>query len=239
VEKILAGNFDQSVIDALTAAGLDPEKFKALAPVISGMSNWDQLTSNFQSNGRLTDTMRQALLQFGGSAGQTAVSRYDQGFNTISSQLLADTKAAMDQAYQNQVKGLLGDLTDAENRTTSEITRLTDAVTTQFDAVGNKIADAIAAAATAVSAEIDVMLHNLKTGNTVTDTTGGNTGTVPGGNGGDTVPDNPDTGGKGDLPPITVNINGDVYGNADFDARVAQAVTAAWRNGGFAYMRTS
>jgi hypothetical protein len=234
VAKILAGNFDQSVIDALTGAGLDPEKFKKVG-AFSAESNWDQMASDFKSTGKLTDPMKQALLQYGGEAGQTAVSRYGQGFNTISDNLLAQTKAAMDVAYQTEIKGLLGDLADAETKTTSEITTLTTAVTDQFTIVGNKIADAITAAANAVVAEIDVMIGVINHGTTTPATPGGGD-TVP--VGGDTSV-NPDNGGKGDLPPITVNINGDVYGNADFDSRVAQAITTAWRNGGFAYMRSS
>ena len=237
VEKILAGNFDQSVVDALTATGLDPAKFKALAPVIGGMSNWDQLVSGFQSSGKLTDPMRQALLQYGGSAGKTAVERYGEGFNTISDNLLAQTKAAMDAAYQEQIKGLLGDLADAETKTTSEITRLTDAVTDEFDRVGNKIADAISAAASSVVAEIDVMLKNLRTYTTVAQPNGGNTGTVPGAGTENALRDNLDNGGRGDMPPVVVNINGDIFGNDDLDRRVADAVTRTWRNGGFAYMR--
>jgi len=236
-QKLLNGTWDQDVIDALTNAGLDPEKFKAISG-IGNMSGWDDAVSQFQSSGKLIKggVIEQALLQYGGTAGKTAVERYGEGFNTISAGLLAETKAAMDKAYQDKVKDLLGDLNKAETQVKSEIERLTEAVTTQFDAVGQKITDAIAAAATLVTTEIDTMLHNLKygvttvtpNGNTIPGGTGiGDNGTVPGDNNGDTK-----------IPDITININGDVYGNADFDARVAQAVTTAWRNGGFAYMRT-
>ena len=235
VQKLLSGQWDQDVVDALTKAGLDPEKFKAISG-IGNLSGWDDAVSKFQSTGKLIPggVIEQALLQYGGSAGKTAVERYGQGFNTISDSLLAETKAAMDKAYQDQVKNLLGDLNNAETQVKSEIQRLTDTVTSQFDTVGQKITNAISAAATQVCTEIDTMLHNLKYGVTPVVNPNGNGDTVPGN--GDTVPENPGDN-KGDIPPIVVNINGDVYGADDFNAKVAQAVTAAWRNGGFAYMR--
>ncbi len=237
VQKLLNGTWDQDVVDAFTNAGLDPDKFKGIAGIGTNMNGWDQAVSDFQSSGVLTDAMRQALIQYGGTAGQTAVSRYDQGFNTISSGLLADTKAAMDQAYQDKVKELLGDLATAQDKTTSQIQTLTDSMMGAFDTVGNKISDAISAAATAVVAEIDVMLQNLKTANTGADASG-NTGVpvVGTGGAGDTG-DNGDTGSQPKMPTVNVTINGDVYGADDFNQKVAQAFTTVWRNGGFAYIQ--
>jgi hypothetical protein len=51
-QKLLNGQWDQDVIDALTKAGLDPEKFKAISG-IGNLSGRDDAVSKFQSTGKL------------------------------------------------------------------------------------------------------------------------------------------------------------------------------------------
>ena len=206
--KLMAGNFDETVIDSLKSAGLDPEKFKKLAG-FGAMANWDQIASDFKSTGKLTDPLKQALLQFGGAAGQSAVSRYGQGFNTVTDKLLADTKAAMDLAYQGEVKNLLGDLQTAEDKTTSAIETMS----------------------ANICAEIDKMIDVLKGGTVIG--SGSNAGMVGAGGGGGGNYVEPS---RSSLPPIEVNFHGDVYGQTDFEAKIAQAVTTVYRAGGFAFL---
>jgi hypothetical protein len=83
IQKLMSGTMDQSVIDALTGAGIAPESITKITGLLKMETGWDDAVKQFQESGKLLQggLLEQALLQYGGSAGQTAVSRYGQGFN--------------------------------------------------------------------------------------------------------------------------------------------------------------
>jgi hypothetical protein len=82
---------------------------------------WDDAVRRLQQTGKLSrgGLPEQALTQYGRSAGQAAVFRYGQGFNTITERLLAGTKAAMDSAFRRERTGAL----DILKKAASDITQ--------------------------------------------------------------------------------------------------------------------
>lgn len=182
IQKMLSGTFDQSVIDALTGAGIDPSRLQALTGLIGEEKNWANAVQEFQKTGKLNSTIEVALQQFGGAAGQQALAQYAQGFNTITSALLASTKTAMDVAYQRQITDALSYLGTLQQSTNQEITNLTQAVDDQLTLVGDNLKTAISDAAQAVVDQIKLMMQAL-TGMTSTgqpSTPGTPTGVSPG-----------------------------------------------------------
>lgn len=124
IQQILSGTIGPEAFAALTAAGLDPSRFSGLSSLI-GMQKSFGGFKPFQS---LTPELRQALSQYGGEEGRLAIERYGQGFNTIAEDLLASTKAAMDQAYQGAIKDALSYLGDAQKETSDKISELIKAI---------------------------------------------------------------------------------------------------------------
>ncbi len=106
--------------------------------------------------------LEQALLQYGGSAGQTAVSRYGRGFNTVTDQRLAGTKAAMDAAFRTERTGILDILTRAASDITKQVGDITKPIEDQFTVVSGNIQTAFQAAATAAIAELDRILGEIE-----------------------------------------------------------------------------
>jgi hypothetical protein len=123
INQILSGNIGSEAVDALKAAGLDPERFSSLSSLIGMEKQWDSVAKPFatmQSGGML----EKALLEFGGAAGKIAVDRYYQGQNTITQGLLDSTKAAMDKAYQDQIKSALAYIGTVEKETVDKMNDL-------------------------------------------------------------------------------------------------------------------
>ena len=125
INQLLSGQIGPELTAALTAAGLDPAKFADLAGEIGLEKNWSTIAKPFTA---MTDQLKDALLKYGGTAGQQAVENYGQGFNTITQGLLDQTKAAMDQAYEGAVKDSLALIAQAQKETTDKMSALIEAI---------------------------------------------------------------------------------------------------------------
>jgi hypothetical protein len=90
IEKPMSGRMDQSVTDSPTGAGIAPESLTRITGLLKMESGWDDAVKQFQQSGKLLQggLLEHTIQQCGGTAGQTAVSRYGQGFNTITDQRL-------------------------------------------------------------------------------------------------------------------------------------------------------
>jgi len=157
IQKLMSGTMDQSVIDALSGAGIAPESLTKITGLLKMETGWDDAVKQFQQSGKLLQggLLEQALLQYGGSASQTAVSRYGQGFNTVTDQLLAGTKAAMDAAFRTERTGILDILKQAAGDITKQVGDITKPIEDQFTVVSTNIQTAFQAAAAAAIAELD------------------------------------------------------------------------------------
>jgi hypothetical protein len=124
IQQILSGSMGAEALAALAQAGLDPSRFSGL----SGMIGMQQSFSGFQPFQSLTPELRQALSQYGGSEGQRAIEQYAAGINTITADLLASTKAAMDQAYTGAIKDAMAYLEAAQKETADKMEELINAV---------------------------------------------------------------------------------------------------------------
>jgi len=195
IKALLSGTINQSVLDALAGANLEPGKFTALAGMIQTQSGWGQALDLFKKSGALSAPLKEALATYGGTAGQTALERYAAGFNTITENLLATTKAAMDKAYENAVKDALTYLGQKQKETVDQI-----------ESLQKTISDAAAD----VIAEIKLILAKLNKSLTPATTT------TAGGGGGETVPGEniPEIAGHqetGQGLTISVYVNGSVF----------------------------
>jgi len=164
IQKLMAGTMDQSVIDALTGAGIAPESLTKITGLLKMETGWDDAVKQFQQSGKLLQggLLEQALQQYGGSAGQTAVSRSGQGFNTVTDQLLAGTKAAMDAAFRTERTGILDILKQAAGDITKQVGDITKPIEDQFTVVSENIQTAFQAAAAAAIAELDKILAKIE-----------------------------------------------------------------------------
>lgn len=164
IQKLMSGTMDQSVMEALTGAGIAPESLTKIAGLLRMQSGWDEAVRQFQQSGKLPQggLLEQALLQYGGSAGQTAVSRHGQGFNTVTEQLLAGTKAAMDAAFRMERSGILDILKKAAGDITKQVGDVTKPIEDQFTVVSGNIQTAFQAAASAAIAELDKILAKIE-----------------------------------------------------------------------------
>jgi hypothetical protein len=160
IQQILSGVWGPDTWGGLAGMGLDPSKLTGITDLIKYEKGWDQAIQDFQKTGKLAKggILEQGLWQFGGTAGISALQQYGKGFNTITPDLLAATKAAMDASYQSTIKNALDYLGKAQQQTTDAIDTMTSAVTAQFDVVGRNIGTAISNAATSVIAELDLIL---------------------------------------------------------------------------------
>lgn len=153
---LMNGKMSADVIQALTEAGLDPEKFSKLAEMINLEKNW-----NYEPFTTLTPALENALKMYGGTAGQTAIERYYQGYNTITEDLLNNVKTAMDQAYLDQIKELVTYAEGVGTTTSDKITTLTYSVETELSKVSTNITEAINNAKQAVCDEIDRLINAI------------------------------------------------------------------------------
>jgi len=253
INQLLSGRMGPEAIAALTSAGLDPSRFQDLTGAIQMQSGWDKAIGQFQQSGNLSAYLKQALAQFGGTAGSTALERYAQGFNTVTSSLLEATKAAMDQAYQTAVKDALDYLGTVQQETADKMLTLIDAINaTKIDIVDS----------------LNIMIARLTeiAANTAPIVEGGGEDIVPdeGDNRGDGFERRPDefemiphaasggyvgkTGlavihqGETVVPAnqgsitVNINLNGPIYAD-DIENKVAAAWDAVWRRSGFQDLR--
>jgi hypothetical protein len=238
IQKLMAGNVDQSVIDALTGAGIAPESLTKITGLLKMETGWDDAIKKFQDSGKLLQggLLEQALSQYGGSAGQTAVSRYGEGFNTVTDQLLAATKAAMDAAFRNERTGVLDILKQAAGDITTQVGNITKPIEDQFTIVSTNIQTAFQTAAAAAIAELDKILAKIEE---IKDATK------------DIVPE-PVTPGAGDTQPVEpepvepvptaeawqgayIDLRGaTIFGYDEFARRVAEAQALNARRSGLA-----
>jgi hypothetical protein len=199
----------------------------------------DDAVKQFQQSGKLLQggLLEQARLQYGGSAGQTAVSRYGQGFNTVTDQLLAGTKAAMDAAFRTERTGILDILKKAVGDITKQVSDITKPIEDQFTVVSTNIQTAFQAAAAAAIAELDKILAKIEEIKTATkdivpvpETPGNEEPVSPEPGSGETIPNMIEaqgtTGAYFDLRGATI------FGYDEFARRVAEAQAMNARRAG-------
>lgn len=161
LQDLLNGNMSDRLIKALKDAGLDPEKFKDILPLIKTMSGWDDAVSDFFTGMRYEwsdeanryiqkrkglipgGLIEQNLLTYGGAAGKRAVELYGKGINVITQEMLDTVKAAADRDFQDKSVGLLQYLGEQEFALNDKISTLTKEITAGFDevslAIGEKL----------------------------------------------------------------------------------------------------
>jgi len=143
INKLLQGEFDASVQAALSAAGLDAERFANVAGLINTQNNWSSITQGALSGGAVSPELLDMLSRYGGESGALAVARYNEGFNTITADLLESTKAAMDTALNAELTSAMDYLAEVGQQTNNEINELTDMVEQQLQVVGDNISQAV------------------------------------------------------------------------------------------------
>lgn len=257
LQKILQGEWGADMWGGLEDLGLDPSKFTHITDLIKMTKDWDQAVSDFNRTGKLVrgGVLEQALYQFGGAAGTTAIERYRSGFNTITPGLLDQTKAALDKAYKDELKTSLGYLRDIEKKTNDEISALNDTVDKQLELVRTNVVDALDKSRTEIVAELNLMLDKLSeiatntapaaapvitppAPTTTTDTGDGGAGDTIGG-----FPGREEYSFASTAPSYMVNVTvtGDNYGIDSLARRltnvVEDALTDIRRRGGPAYSR--
>jgi hypothetical protein len=172
IQRILGGKgFGATGWGDLAAMGLDPSKLVKMADLSSFEQGWGEARSGFEQTGRLTKggILEQSLWQFGGGAGATALSRYDQGFNTITPGLLDMTKTAMDAAYKAERAMAMDYLKGIADTMQSEIQTVSEAIIAEL----GKILAAIEAGPVATPAEsADPALTVAESGGTYIDMRG-------------------------------------------------------------------
>lgn len=180
--------------------------------------------------------LEQALLQYGGSAGQTAVSRYGQGFNTVTDQLLAATKATMDAAFRTERTGVLDILKQAAGDITKQVGDITKPIEDQFTVVSTNIQTAFQTAAAAAIAELDKILTKIEEIKNATQDLVP-TPATPGV--GDTLPEEPGVTEPGIIPEAPqaagayIDLRGaTIFGYDEFARRVAEAQATNARRAG-------
>jgi hypothetical protein len=229
IQKLMSGTMDQSVTDALTGAGIDPESLTKISGLLKMETGWDDAVKQFQQSGKLLQggLLEQALMQYGGSAGQTAVSRYGQGFNTVTDQLLAGAKAAMDAAFRTERTGILDILKQTAGDITKQVGDITKPIEDQFTVVSENIQTAFQAAATAAITELDKILAKIEEIKTATKDLV-STPVTPGA--GDTLPEEPGPTEPGTIPEAQqatgayIDLRGaTIFGYDEFARRVAEA----------------
>jgi len=179
IKQLMSGKMDPEVIEALTKAGLDPDKFRKMLPLLEMEQGWDSAVSDFfngvknvwnESTGKWGQAqiglikggaVEKGLLAYGGTAGIAAVERYYRGFNTITEDLLQNVKMAMDQAYQAEIKTTLEYLNQAQQDTTSAIDSLKIAVEAKFETVRSAIVDTLNATMLDVVDALDDILEKM------------------------------------------------------------------------------
>ena len=235
IQKLMSGTMDQSVIDALTGAGIAPESLTKITGLLKMETGWDDAVKQFQQSGKLLQggLLEQALQQYGGSAGQTAVTRYGQGFNTVTDQLLAGTKAAMDAAFRTERTGILDILKKAAGDITKQVGDITKPIEDQFTVVSTNIQTAFQAAAAAAIAELDKILAKIEEIKTATkdivpapETPGNEEPVSPEPGSGETIPNMVEAQG---LTGAYIDLRGaTIFGYDEFARRVAevQAINA-------------
>lgn len=226
VNMLLSGQWNSNIEAALRDAGLDPAKFSNLSSLISAQSNWSSITQNATAGGRVSSDVLNMLSQYGGSAGQLAVERYGQGFNTITASLLEQTKAAMDAAYSDEIKLAMDHLAEVGNETTTEIQDLTAIVESELDMTRLGLQNALNEAREAVVTVLNDILMAIHYQGSDYAPSQGYTPTTPTGATGTTG--NEDATGRAATTQII--IQGPIYGFADFNEAVRQAQIEIKRN---------
>jgi hypothetical protein len=239
LQKLMSGTMDQSAVDALTGAGIAPESLTKITGLLKMEKGWDEALSQFRETGKLASggLLEEALSRYGGSAGQAAVSRYGEGFNTITEQLLSGTKAAMDAVFRSERTGVLDVLKAAAGDITKQVSDITKPIEDQFTVVSANIQAAFQSAADAAIVELDRILAKIgeieeSTSGMIDDITGSETGA------GTTVPDSdfrePASGGEGrQSTGPCIDLRGAViFGYDEFARRVAEAQAQNARRSG-------
>lgn len=123
ISDLFAGKLNEA---GLTALGLNPQELAPFASMTSMVQGWQQAVSQFQQTSTLAPQglLEQALSQYGGAAGATAISNYAAGFNTITPLLLTDTFDNLQAAYQDQITKTLDYLNQFRSQTVQKITDL-------------------------------------------------------------------------------------------------------------------
>ena len=137
IEEIFSGIWKNSTAATLTSMGLDPEKLRAFTSLTGMTQGWDQAVAQFQQTGKVPvgGTLYQGIQQYGGNAGQVALDRLNQGFNTITPTLLADTYTRMQDAYQKEITSALDYLGSVQRETVDQIEALDQSINNAKQAV--------------------------------------------------------------------------------------------------------
>lgn len=215
IRDVLSGKWTAATAAGLQALNIDPSKLMGVSNLIGWESGWDKAVQDFFTGMKYTwsesmkryvqvplglvpgGTIEQAIRQYGGQAGLTALDNYAKGFNTITPALLQSVKTAMDADYQAKIKSALDYLGTLQRTTNDKITALTTKITDQLRVVQNAIVDALNTAKSEVVTELQKMLVELQRISGSTSPAGTTTAPEenPGGStfpnnqsGGDTVP---------------------------------------------------
>jgi hypothetical protein len=240
LEKLMSGTMDQSVLDALAGAGISPEKLTQITGLLKMEKGWDEAVGQFRETGKLArgGLLEEALSRYGGSAGQTAVSRYGEGFNTITEQLLSGTKAAMDAAFRSERTGVLDVLKKAADDITAQVSDITKPIEDQFTAVSANIRTAFQSAADAAIAELDRILAKIdeigkSTSEMLDNIAGSETGTATTEPGRSNLQEPVTIGGGRQATGPYIDLRGaTIFGYDEFARRVAEAQTQNARRSG-------
>lgn len=216
INMLLQGQWNANIESALTEAGLDASRFQNLANIIGVQGQWGQISQGALGGGPVSEQLLGILSEYGGAAGQLAVGRYAQGFNTITAQLLESTNAAMTAAYSEEVQSALDYLAEIGEQTTSEIQQLMDVMENELSIVSENIVNALNEAREELVAALnDVILALYRNpeleNNPPYQFPAGTTDITP----------TPAQTGTSYYPQFV--FNGDIYGYDDFVARIGDA----------------
>lgn len=160
LQMVMQGEWGEDTVAALTAQGYDPTKFEKMTNLIRMQKGWQDELAQFQKSPHLQKggLIAAALGEFGGEEGLRALDRYNKGFAAISPELLKNVKKTMDKAFREERSRVLDYLSEIEEKTSTEITQITEKINAQFKLVTDGIAKAFEEARKAALEELDKIL---------------------------------------------------------------------------------
>jgi hypothetical protein len=157
-QLFMGGDFGSRVQTALMKAGLPLDQFSKLSGLIGANQNWDQMAQQATSGGTVSQQLLDMLSQYGGQRGQGAVAQYGQGVNTISADLLGQTRINMQEALDQALGDNIDYLGGIEKETNDQISALTDTVEEQLQTAGDNLQSAVDGAKEALLDVLDRIL---------------------------------------------------------------------------------
>jgi len=159
INQILSGKIGTEALAALNQAGLDVEQITKLTNAI----NAKNVLGDLEAFPRMTEDIKNALLNYGGDAGATAIANYANGINTITTDLLKSVTESMNAAFYAELSNVTSYLTETQTTMEDTLKTLMENINAQFTTVGDAITASIDIAKQAVVDAINQIILSIAT----------------------------------------------------------------------------